>query len=179
MLSINTTLFHTINQLAFQNALIDRFMVWITTTGSVILFCGTIGYVLLKRYRHEKLSGLVDRYSEYARIAKTLIVTYLFVACIKIIVALPRPFLVLDSVKSLIFYGGNNSFPSGHAAMFAALSVAVWYRHRWLGAILGVCTVLIGFSRVFVGVHYPLDVFAGFVIGAGIAILMRTAQNKR
>jgi undecaprenyl-diphosphatase len=65
---------------------------------------------------------------------------------------------------------GAHSWPSGHAgsAMAAAIPLAVAYPA--LGLLFLALAVLIGFSRVYVGVHYPFDVVAGAVTGALCAI---------
>jgi undecaprenyl-diphosphatase len=83
----------------------------------------------------------------------------------------PRPFEVVPQPEPLITGTVASSFPSGHAATSAAgaviLSVLVgrgiW---PWLAAL----ALLIGFSRVYVGVHYPGDVLAGAALGAAVAL---------
>jgi undecaprenyl-diphosphatase len=66
---------------------------------------------------------------------------------------------------------GDWSFPSNHSAIAGAAAVALalaWRRIAWLTVPMA---VLMAFSRVFVGVHYPHDVAAGLVLGALAAVL--------
>lgn len=89
---------------------------------------------------------------------------------VKVIVQRPRP-----AVNILMHYS-SYSFPSGHSAASAlilgSLILIVWQLHwpRWLQtcitALLVVTVFLIGFSRIYVGAHYPSDVLAGWCLGA-------------
>lgn len=84
--------------------------------------------------------------------------------------AAPRPDLLphLDIVHSY-------SFPSGHSAgsmmLFGALALLVGGRAAWLGA--GAIIALIGISRVWLGVHWPSDVLAGWIEGIGWLLFCR------
>src|SRR4029079_7174540 len=65
----------------------------------------------------------------------------------------------------------SNSLPSGHSASAAAFAVGVGLENPPVGLCLALLGGLVGLARVAVGAHYPGDVFAGFGIGAGIAVL--------
>ena len=64
---------------------------------------------------------------------------------------------------------GSPSFPSNHASNMAALAVVCWWftrrRIRWLWFLL---PFIIGYSRIYLGYHYPTDVMGGWVIGASV-----------
>lgn len=72
------------------------------------------------------------------------------------------------------------SFPSGHSANAVATygSIADSYRKKWLTAIALVLPLLVGFSRVAVGAHFPTDVFAGWGIGIIALIVIPFLQEK-
>ncbi len=88
----------------------------------------------------------------------------------------PRPFVDRTDYVLLISHGADSSFPSDHATVaFAMAAGAGLYRQR-LGAIMLLLACLIGFSRVYVGVHYPADVAAGAAIGVVAAFAVWLAR---
>ena len=77
-----------------------------------------------------------------------------------------RPFKSIEGITSLIIPPDEFSFPSGHtaaAAVFAVLCSRVFPQYA---PFLYLYVASVGFSRVYNGVHYPGDVFAGTVLGA-------------
>ncbi len=74
----------------------------------------------------------------------------------------------------LIHHAADNSFPSDHASLAFAISFAVLAFHRRLGLLLLFGAACIGADRIFVGVHYPLDVAASLLVGAGAALIVTT-----
>ena len=94
--------------------------------------------------------------------------TWVAVYVIKHIFTIPRPFITLDLTP--LFLETGFSFPSSHVAVISALTVLVWKVNRKLGIIFAVFSVLVAISRMIIGVHYPLDVFAGGCLGVLIGL---------
>ncbi len=86
-------------------------------------------------------------------------------------VAEPRPFAQLHGILVLAAHSPDPGFPSDHATMAAAVAAGAWLVNRWLGALATLAALLLGFARVYVGVHYPQDVLGGFVLGAAVVLL--------
>jgi len=71
---------------------------------------------------------------------------------------------------------GDWSFPSNHTVVAVAAAAALWMIERRLGYAATVAAVAVGFSRVWVGVHYPHDVLAAVLVGLLVAVpVMRRA----
>jgi undecaprenyl-diphosphatase len=109
--------------------------------------------------------------------ALTLAVLFLVLtglgAGVKAFDARPRPYDTLDGVRLLVERESDFSFPSGHALFLAGGVVIVWvFLKGWWAALLTAEAVLVGFSRVYVGVHYPIDVVGGAFLGAGCALFL-------
>lgn len=85
--------------------------------------------------------------------------------------ARPRPCRVLGDVNLLVGCGPSYSFPSNHASNSFAFAAALWpfLRRARLSWLLFAVAAVIGFSRIYVGVHYPSDVIAGSLLGIGAA----------
>jgi len=76
----------------------------------------------------------------------------------------PRPFVAND-VNLLIGKTSESSFPSGHASACFALSYIVYHYNKKAGIFFFVASFLVSIARVFVGVHWPLDILAGGAVG--------------
>jgi undecaprenyl-diphosphatase len=89
-----------------------------------------------------------------------------------------RPPVADPTVTALVATPGGYSFPSGHATTAFAAAAAVGMVHprlRW--PLLGLAA-LVGFSRVYLGVHYGLDVLAGAVLGTAVGVASAFAICK-
>jgi undecaprenyl-diphosphatase len=73
----------------------------------------------------------------------------------------------------------TTSFPSGHAASAAAFAVGASSEMPKAALPLGTLAAAVAYSRVYVGVHYPLDVAVGAMLGGGIALGTRVAWPRQ
>lgn len=173
----NIHLFYLIN-LGLDNSTLDVLMTFITDFGSLIAWA--IICILLFVFGGEKakkvaILGLV-----------ALLVTNLAVGLLKIIVAEPRPFMVLPNAELLVAEDGSYSFPSSHAASSFAAATLIGLKYSFkfrkksylLISPLIAFAAVIAFSRIYIGVHYPLDVITGAVIGIVSALLVLKYEKE-
>jgi undecaprenyl-diphosphatase len=101
-------------------------------------------------------------------------VSGLLAQALKAVVERPRPPIVLAHVDALVSLPPDSSFPSGHAATSFACAVCLaWaWRSRIARVLLLSLATAIAFSRLYLGVHYPLDVVAGAALGTASAMTL-------
>lgn len=92
----------------------------------------------------------------------------------------PRPFIAHpDLVQLFAPHAADPSFPSDHATAAFAIATAILLRNRLWGSLALAAAAVLGVSRVVIGVHYPLDVVAGAVLGGGTALALYTPYTRR
>lgn len=105
-----------------------------------------------------------------------LVVTTILTQLIKIFVMRPRPYTELSNLI-LLDLGTDYSFPSGHTSTSTAMAYVLSCEYkRW---ILMLIPVIVGFSRLYIGVHYPSDVLGGFLLGLVIAYMVEYFFNLK
>lgn len=80
-----------------------------------------------------------------------------------------RPYESLPNVHVLVSRTTDFSFPSDHATMAGAVAVGLLFANRRWGIVASMAAVLMAFTRVYVGAHYPSDVLAGLALGGLVA----------
>ena len=75
------------------------------------------------------------------------------------------------AVNLLFYQPTDSSFPSNSAAAAFAIAAAVWCVNRRIGTVLFIAAAIYGFSRVYVGVHYPADILGGAAIALIVTAL--------
>ncbi|HWQ91475.1 MAG TPA: glycosyltransferase family 39 protein, partial [Clostridia bacterium] len=158
--ALDTQLFRFIN-LNLANPVFDQVMPWISGNGFFYPALVVLGFLLVWK---GGLRGLV------CLLMLILIVSLgdgVVLRTIKEAVGRPRPFLEIGDARCLLGKGGSGSFPSAHAGnWFAATVIAfIYFRKSW--RFLLPAALVVSFSRVYNGVHYPGDVLAGAALGAG------------
>jgi membrane-associated phospholipid phosphatase len=83
----------------------------------------------------------------------------------------PQPF-ALQGFTPLVSHAVDNSFPSDHTALAAALAAVVFYYNKPVGLLLFGVAVLIGLCRVIAGLHYGIDIVAGALLGVMSSALL-------
>ena len=91
---------------------------------------------------------------------------------LKFALSFGRPAEALASIDPLLTKTGY-SFPSGHATFFMALAVSIFFFHKKAGYTFMFFALLIGIARVIAGVHFPVDILGGFVLGALVAYFVK------
>ena len=86
-------------------------------------------------------------------------------ATLKDLIARDRPCHILANVKDIANCSNSFSFPSNHAINTFTFATIVTLAYRNFGFLLYSLALLIGYSRVYLGVHYPTDVLAGIICG--------------
>ena len=89
-----------------------------------------------------------------------------------------RPCHILSDINLLVNCGAGKSFPSSHASNnFMAAGILFWYNKSW-GKYVFALAGLISISRIFVGVHYPVDILAGAILGIFISFILLFLFNE-
>lgn len=167
---MDTIIFQTINNLANTSKLLDFVGVFFAEYLLYIIVAILIVLLIWKKHRLMILFSAVSVFLSRIIIAEP----------IKILVHRARPYIVLETAKKIITGDTDfKSFPSGHAAIIFAIATAVYFFNKKLGIWFFVGAILIGISRIFVGVHWPTDILGGAVIGivSGV-IIARIIHTK-
>ena len=162
-------LFLWINALAGHASAVDAAMGWVASDylvpvcmGLTLVALWFIGRDVPERMRHQ-----IGMFTALTAMALSSLVVLISNA----LFFRPRPFDGLEGVSLLFYQPTDSSFPSNSAAVAFAIAAAVWCVNRRLGAALFVAAAVYGFSRVYVGVHYPGDILGGAVIAVVVTAL--------
>ncbi len=96
---------------------------------------------------------------------------------LKILIQTPRPFDAFSEVQPLFTETGY-AFPSGHTMVAAAISFAIFFTNKKAGSVFMFFALIIGLARVAGGVHFPIDILGGFILGASVSYLVAYFLKK-
>ena len=159
--------FKHVNSFEQSTSWLHGVMRWDAKYG-VLVFAAllVIGYLLARRAQDALRRVAADVWA-----AGAALVAVAIAQPINHVVARDRPFVAHPGVHTLIKHAADNSFPSDHATAVGAVAAGLWLVNKWLGGIATLLALILAFSRVYVGVHYPGDVGGGLALGVVVALL--------
>ncbi|MBS4179231.1 phosphatase PAP2 family protein [Lederbergia citrea] len=170
-MNLDYKIFEMVNRYAGQSNLLDQIVILFSKFGPILF-----GMVFIWLW----FSKSGNKYQNRQIVLYALTITIIALGANKIIEMLyfrPRPFVThavnLLSDKSSL----DPSFPSNHSAGSFALAFALFWKRRKIGIVLLVVAVFMALSRLYIGVHYPLDVSAGAII-AFIVTFVVMSQSR-
>ncbi|MBK3497096.1 phosphatase PAP2 family protein [Viridibacillus sp. YIM B01967] len=170
-MNIDYQLFKLINQFAGQYSILDQLVLLFSKYGP-ILFGMVFIWLWFSKSKNQHENRKIVLYA--------LTIVILTIGIDKIIeMAYFRPRPYVNHAVTLLFEKSNldPSFPSNHAAGSFALAFALFWKRRKVGSILIIMACLMALSRIFIGVHYPLDVLAGAIIGLGVTYIVMSLSR--
>jgi undecaprenyl-diphosphatase len=161
-MTLNYQLFELLNRDAGSIDSLDDVMEFAATWLIYIVFAIAASLVTIALYRR--------RLRQVLELGVTLLLAFATATALARVSTELRPFQT-HHVHQLIAHDPGVSLPSDHATAAFALAFGIGlFLHRGWGVALAVAAVIIGFSRIWVGVHYPGDIVAAAMI-AGLAAL--------
>jgi undecaprenyl-diphosphatase len=160
MAHLDYSIFQVINHLAISERFLNPLMIFLAEKAEYLFFAAIIFYWFFNKSHHRKM-----------------VIEAIVAACVALSINgeighffyRNRPF-VTHHVTWLIPHVKNASFPSDHSTAAFVTATAIWIwkkRDGWMWLLLAAGIAL---SRVWTGVHYPLDVVAGMIIGTSVAL---------
>lgn len=159
-------LFNIVNGLARKHWLVDYSGVFLAEYLGYFLILGVVFLLIAEKDWRRRI------YFFSLSAISVILARGIIVEIIRFFYDRPRPFEALG-IEPLILNNGAPSFPSGHAAFFFALALAVFFTNKKWGYRFFAGALLIGIARIFIGIHWPLDILAGAVVGLISAFLIK------
>jgi undecaprenyl-diphosphatase len=153
-----------------------------TTDALLVLQCERMDaatvFIAQYLYLFVLLTGMIFFFLQPRKIQKSMIVCGVIIAPLAYIVSRiagllyfdPRPFLVGHFIP-LIAYAPDNGFPSDHVLLTGAIAMVIWFYNKKLSVVLLAIALLIGWARVYSGIHNVADIAGSvaIVLAAGAA----------
>jgi len=159
LLDFDYNIFKILNGLAGQSHSLDVFFVIVAEGILYLIFAGIAIFILMdKKNKERKIIALQALFA-------ALISRVVFIELIRVFFFRLRPF-VAGVVTQLVYHNPlEASFPSGHAAAMFAMAFTICFVSRKWGVFFLILALISSVCRVIVGVHYPMDIVGGFLVG--------------
>ncbi len=156
---LNLYLFHLLN-------VPDQASIWMINYASLIAH--DLVYVFLLIFAIAWLRGSHEVKTGIIKAAIFTAITLSISEVLSAVLNTPRPF-VMEVGRTLIEHAPTGSFPSNHMSIFSGIALAYYFSaQRDLGRILVWTAWLVAWSRIYVGVHFPIDMVGAFLIALAV-----------
>lgn len=158
----------------FSHPVLDKIMIFISSLGNkgmIWIAIGVLFFLFGWKNQQWRTRGLLVLFS----LAANLLVCN---TVLKPLVDRTRPYYVLEYTP-LIPPVGDPSFPSGHTAASFAAATAIYAINKKWGIAAYLFAAIMGFSRLYLGVHFPTDVLFGAMVGMAVAKIVVHIFRKR
>lgn len=156
--------------LHFQNGLLTAVMRFCSALGNLGAVWIVLTLFLLARHKTRRCGIIMA--------AALLAGVLLGEGLLKHLISRPRPFLQFDDLTPLIPPPQSFSFPSGHSLSSFAAATALFSFYRKPGICAFALAAAIAFSRLYLCVHFPTDVFAGLILGITVGLAAYFIGNR-
>ncbi|MGG7177586.1 phosphatase PAP2 family protein [Clostridium paraputrificum] len=140
-----------------NNRFLNKIMPKITALGDLGLIWIVIGFLFISNIDYREIGKLI--------FLALILTTIVGEGVIKHIVRRKRPFIKREGQNLLITEPITHSFPSGHTASSFAVAAVFIRNESGISLLICLIAILIGYSRIYLKVHYPSDVLGGAIIG--------------
>jgi undecaprenyl-diphosphatase len=165
---LDTTIFYFLNSFAGRYSILDKIGIFFA---EYLLYLFPL--ILLWIWFSQKNL----RKNIYLALVSVVVGRLIVVEILKRLIDRPRPYEVLANIHQILADNEKGmAFPSGHAVVYFALAFS-FYGTKWFWPLVILAT-LGSISRIFVGVHYPLDVLASVIIAAVVVLFLRPFSLK-
>ena len=179
---MNDYLFFSLYSLAHRSSFLDWLIVFSANNFGYIMILLAVIFLIFHTdeifdYRTPFLQ-FKNKFKEIFLVFSSSIIAWVIATILKAIISTPRPFIVFENIKPLFLHGGLDSFPSGHAMFFGALAMSLYFVHKRIGTFYIIIALIVGLARIIAGIHFPVDIFFGYIFGIIIAIIFNLIFKK-
>ena len=172
---MNNNIFYFFYSLAHKSTFFDKVVVFTADIFPyiVIVLAGIFLIFYHKVFFTENpIKIFIQKWKEISLVFFSSALAWLFAYILKYLFHTERPFNIFSQITSL-FPETGYAFPSGHATFFMTLAISLFFVDKKVGYIFIFFALLIGIARIIAGVHFPIDILGGFVLGFAIAFFLK------
>lgn len=153
-----------------RNDVFDVIIPFYTSLGEDGIIWIALGLILLVPKKYRKTGIMV--------LAALLVMLVVNNIVLKNLIARPRPCWTYPEMVQLVHNPSSYSFPSGHTTSAFAVAFTVFSQHKKLGKVIIVMAAIMAFTRLYVFVHFPTDIYGGILVAAAITTFVCFMEKK-